>query len=68
MNEVYFVERKQGNVIVSIMHCRIDNKYHFVNLSKSHICTCAFNSIKDAINDMVKLKRLKKIINYYKIN
>ena len=44
-----------------------DNKYHFVNITHNHICTCAFNNVQDAINDMDNLKKNGKILDYYKI-
>lgn len=68
MNEVYFVERKRGNTVVSIMFNKVDNKYHFVNLRSNHICICGFNSVIDAINDMRRLKETGDIIDYYKID
>lgn len=34
MNNVYLVQRKNGNVIVSIMRNKSDNTYSFVNLTK----------------------------------
>ncbi len=67
MKNVYFVEREVGNVIVSIMYDRTDDKYHFVNLTKDHICACGFDSVEDAVNDMEKLKNEGNVINYCKI-
>lgn len=67
MNEMYFVEKDGGGVMVSIMYNRMDNKYHFVNLTKDHICTCGFDSVNNAVNDMEKLKSAGKIIDYHKI-
>lgn len=55
-------------MIVSIMFCIADKKFHFVNLTKNHICTCGFNTIDDAILDMEHLKNSGKLIEYYKIN
>lgn len=43
MNNVYLVQRKNGNVIVSIMRNKSDNTYSFVNLTKGHICSCRFD-------------------------
>lgn len=65
--ETYFVERNSGNVIVSIMFNRMDRKYHFVNLTKNHICVCGFDSVDSAVNDMKNLKMHGKIIDYHKI-
>ena len=67
MKNVYFVEREDGNVTVSIMYFPTDNKYHFVNFTKGHICACGFESVDDALVDMEKLKNEGNIINYYKI-
>lgn len=52
MNNVYLVQRKNGNVIVSIMRNKSDNTYSFVNLTKGHICSCRFDSVEDAVKDM----------------
>lgn len=52
MNNIYFVKRKSGNAIVSIMRNKSDNTYSFVNLTKGHICPCRFDSVEDAIKDM----------------
>ena len=68
MTNVFFVIREKGNTVVSIMFDRTDNKYHFVNLEKGHICTCGFSSIIDAINDLKRLKEAGDIIDYYKID
>lgn len=37
MNNIYLVQRKSGNVMVSIMRNKSDNTYSFVNLTKGHI-------------------------------
>lgn len=52
MNNIYLVQRKSGNVIVSIMRNKSDDTYSFVNLTKNHICPCRFNSVEDAVKDM----------------
>lgn len=67
IKDMYFIRRSKGNVIVSIMHSRTDNKYHFVNLTSSHICSCCFDTVEDAILDMEQFKNEGKIIEYYKI-
>lgn len=67
MDSTYCVVRPSGNVIVSIMYSRQDKKFHFVNLTKGHICECAFDTKFDAINDMEKMMRERKIQNYFKI-
>ena len=65
MKNVYFIKRQQGNVLVSIMYNRTDKKYHFVNLSKGHICSCGFETINDAILDMKHYKNNGIIDDYY---
>lgn len=64
IENLFFVKRPQDSVIVSIMMNRMDGKFHFVNLTKSHICPCAFDTVDDAINDMKKLKTEGKIISF----
>ena len=65
MKNIYFVKRQQGDVLVSIMYNRTDKKYHFVNLSKGHICSCGFETINDAILDMEHYKNNGMIDAYY---
>jgi len=64
MNNIYLVIRNEGNVLVSIMLNRSNNKYHFVNITKGHICPCAFESVEEAINDMQIKKDNGEIINF----
>ena len=40
MNNIYLVQCKSGNVIVSIMRNKSDNTYSFVNLTRSAIINC----------------------------
>lgn len=42
----------KGNVRVSIFRNKSDNTYSYVNLTKSHICSCRFKSIRDAFVDL----------------
>lgn len=67
MENLYVVIRNEGNVIVSIMFSRHSGKYHFVNLTKGHICSCAFDSVNDAIGDMKKKKDNAEIVDYIRI-
>ena len=67
MGNLYCVVRNKGNVIVSIMFNRSNNKYHFVNLTHGHICSCEFNTVDDAIEDMRTKKLSGEIISYYEI-
>lgn len=63
---MYKVIREKGNVIVEIMFNRSTGYYQFVNLTKGHICSCQFNTVDEAINDMQKKKDNGEIIDFYK--
>lgn len=67
MNNIYLVQRKSGNVMVSIMRNKSDNTYSFVNLTKNHICPCRFNSIEDAVKDMDEKILNGEIVGYFKL-
>lgn len=67
MNNIYFVKRKSGNVMVSIMRNKSDNTYSFVNLTKGHICSCRFDSIEDAVKDMDEKILNGEISGYFKL-
>lgn len=61
---LFKVKRPEDTVIVAIMACRSDGMYHFVNLTKGHICKCGFQTIKDAIDDMISFKYKGKIVEW----
>ena len=67
MNNIYLVQRKSGNVIVSIMRNKSNNTYSFVNLTKGHICPCRFDSVEDAVKDMDEKILNGEISEYYKL-
>lgn len=67
MNNIYLVQRKSGNVIVSIMRNKFDSTYSFVNLTKNHICQCRFDSIEDAVKDMDEKILNGEIVRYFKL-
>lgn len=67
MKNVYLVIRNKGNVVVSIMFNRFNRSYHFVNLTKGHICSCEFETVWDAIDDMQSKKDNGEIIDFIKI-
>lgn len=67
MNNIYLVQRKTGNVIVSIMRNKSDDTYSFVNLTKGHICPCRFDSIEDALTDMCNKILSGEVIGYFKL-
>lgn len=67
MNNIYLVQCKSGNVIVSIMRNKSDNTYSFVNLTKNHICPCRFDSVEDAVKDMDEKILNGDIVRYFKL-
>lgn len=67
MNNIYFVQRKSGNVLVSIMRNKSDGTYSFVNLTKNHICPCRFDSVEDAVKDMDEKILNGEIVGYFKL-
>ena len=67
MQYTYLVIRDKGNVVVSIMWNRMDQRYHFVNLTKGHICSCDFKTVQDAIADMQEKKDNGEIIDFVEI-
>lgn len=67
MNNIYLVQRKSGNVVVSIMRNKSDGTYSFVNLTKGHICSCRFDSVEDAVKDMDEKILNGEIIGYFKL-
>lgn len=67
MNNIYLVQRKSGNVIVSIMRNKSDNTYSFVNLTKNHICPCRFDSVENAVKDMDEKILNGEISGYFKL-
>ena len=67
MQDIYLVVRDKGNVIVSIMWNRVNQYYHFVNLTKGHICSCEFKTVQDAVEDMQNKKDNGEIIDFIEI-
>lgn len=47
------VERKYDQVTVFLMQHK-DSGWSFVNMSKNHICPCIFNTIGEAMEDLMK--------------
>lgn len=64
---LYSVTRPKDTVIVAIMLNEQDNKYHYVNLSHNHICSCAFDSIQNAIADMDNKITTGDVLYYHKL-
>lgn len=67
MNNIYLVQRKSRNVIVSIMRNKSDNTYSFVNLTKNHIYLCRFDSVENAVKDMDEKILNGEISGYFKL-
>lgn len=67
MKNIYLVIKDTGNVLVSIMFSRSSGSYHFVNLTKGHICSCEFETVWDAVVDMKRKKDNGEIIDFIKI-
>lgn len=67
MNNIYLVQRTNGNVIVSIMRNKSDNTYSFVNLTKGHICPCRFDSVEDAVKNIDEKILNGEIVGYFKL-
>lgn len=72
MNEykhyTYFVQQTEDEcVAVEIMFNRADNLYHFVNLTKGHICHGGFETVELAVADMEEQKTKGNIIDYERI-
>lgn len=67
MTDLYFVLRENGNVTVSILRDKRDNKYRFVNLTKGHICECGFDTIGDALHDMNEKMKNGDVIDYFRL-
>lgn len=65
---LFAVKRPTDTVTVTILPHKKDGTYSFVNLTKRHICSCKFNTVKDAIADMDKLKKEGKVLSYKQVN
>ena len=63
----FYVERPNDDVVVYIMINRQDNKYHFVNLSHGHICSCAFDTMEDAIEDLNRCISEGSVLRYFEM-
>ena len=60
----FLVTRPDDTVLVYLMKNESDNTYSFVNITRWHICPCRFQSIREAVADMDRLKEEGKIIRY----
>ena len=62
----FIVYKQSGNVEVLLLPHKETGKFSFINLTKGHICSCQFDSIKDAIHDMDNRKS-KGLLDSYEI-
>ena len=61
----FLVSKPNETIEVLLLPYKNTNKYSFVNITKGHICSCVFNSINEAIEDMEERKK-KGLINRYR--
>ena len=61
----FLVYKPNETIEVLLLPHKNTNKYSFVNITKGHICSCVFNSINEAIEDMEERKK-KGLINRYR--
>lgn len=62
----YFVKRKHKEPVeVAIMWDRTTEKYCFVNLTYSHVCTCRFDTQWDALEDM---RNNDEVAEFYRLD
>lgn len=69
---LFIIKRQTDTVMYGIFKIKNTNKYKFVNLSKGHICSCEFDSMEEAIDDMKERQKLpntdhRKIIEFKEI-
>lgn len=63
----YCIVRPDDVVLVLLLINKNDKTYSFINLTKGHICSCRFNSIEDAENDLNAYIKLGKVEWWKKI-
>lgn len=63
----FLVHKNSGDADVLLLSHKGSNKYSFVNLTKGHICSCVFDSIEDAIEDMEARKKAGLLDSYEEI-
>lgn len=69
LGEHIVVVRPEDTVIVTILQNKIDKTYSFVNLTKNHVCTCKFNTILEAFEDLEDQFYKSKVKDwYFKVN
>lgn len=63
----FLVAKPSETIEVLLLPHKNTDKYSFVNITKGHICSCIFNNINEAIEDMEERKRQGLIDNYRRI-
>lgn len=63
----FLVVKSNETIEVLLLPHKNTNKYSFVNITKGHICSCIFNNIDEAIEDMEERKKQGLIDNYRRI-
>ena len=63
----FLVFKPNETIEVLLLPYKNTNKYSFVNITKGHICSCVFNSIDEAIEDMEERKKKGLIDRYRRI-
>ena len=63
----FLVSKPNETIEVLLLPYKNTNKYSFVNITKGHICSCVFNSIDEAIEDMEERKKKGLIDRYRRI-
>ena len=60
----FIVHKENEDLDVLLLRHKNTNKYSYVNLTKGHICTCIFDSIEEAIQDMENRKKQGLLVDY----
>ena len=63
----FLVFKPNETIEVLLLPYKNTNKYSFVNITKGHICSCVFNSIDEAIEDIEERKKKGLIDRYRRI-
>ena len=63
----FLVSKPNETIEVLLLPYKNTNKYSFVNITKGHICSCVFNSIDEAIEDMEERNKKGLIDRYRRI-
>ena len=63
----FIVHKENEDLDVLLLRHKNTDKWSFVNLTKGHICKCAFDDISAAVEDMEQQKQDGRIIDYFEI-